>query len=53
MREDDLKQLYNDDDDFRRYVDECQKYDGRTVEEEIALKTVQYMGEFYREKSKA
>ncbi len=49
----DLKQLYTKNKDFRHFVDECRKYDGRTVEEEIALKTVQYVGEFYREKSKA
>ena len=48
----DLKQLYTDNEDFHYFVDECRKYDGRTAEEELELKTVQYVGEFYREKAK-
>ena len=48
----DLKQLYTDNEDFRHFVDECRKYDGRTVEEELKLKIIRNVAEFYHEKSK-
>ena len=46
----DLKQLYTENPDFKRYVDECRKADGRSVDEELRLKTVHYAAEYYQEK---
>ena len=42
MTKEELNQLYNLNHDFKRYVDECRKYDGRTIEEELELKSVKY-----------
>lgn len=36
------RELYDTNEDFRQYVDECRKYDGRTVEEELELKSIKY-----------
>ena len=38
----DIRELYDTNEDFRRYVDECRKYDGRSVDEELELKIVKY-----------
>ncbi len=45
-----LKQLYNDDPDFKRYVEECQKADGRSLEGELELSIVRLVAEFYKER---
>ena len=46
-----LKKLYNDDPDYMRYVKECQKADGRSLEEELELNIVQSVAEFYKERN--
>ena len=51
MTEQELKQFYVENADFRRYVDECRKADARTVDEELKLKTVQDVAEHYRTKT--
>ena len=52
MSNEDIRQFYNNDPDFKRYVDECRKMDGRTVEEELKFKIIKIVAEFYHEKSK-
>ena len=48
--EPELKQYYAENADFHRYVDKCRKMDGRSVDEELRLKTVQHAAEYYQEK---
>ena len=52
MSNEDIRQFYNNDPDFKRYVDECRKMDRRSVEEELKLKIIRNVDEVYREKSK-
>lgn len=52
MTDNELKQLYANDPDYQEYVDKCRAVDGRTIDEEIALKIVQYVGEHYLERSR-
>lgn len=52
MTNEDIRQFYDNDPDFERYVDECRKMDGRSVEEELKLKIIRNVAEFYRDKSK-
>ena len=37
-----LLQMYNTNEEFKNYVDECRKYDNRSVSEELELKSVKY-----------
>ena len=37
-----LLQMYNTNEEFKHYVDECRKYDNRTAKEELELKSVKY-----------
>lgn len=37
-----LLQMYNTNEEFKHYVDECRKYDNRTVKEELELKNIKY-----------
>ena len=46
-----LRELYDTDKDFKRYVDECRKADGRSVEEELELKIVQEVANYYIERN--
>ena len=39
--------LYESDPRFHRYVDACAKADGISVEEELAKKIIQNVGEYY------
>ena len=50
MTETEIKQLYAENADFKHYVDECRKADGRTVEEELKLRIVINAAEYYRER---
>ena len=49
MSNEDIRQFYDNDPDFKRYVDACRQYDDRTLEEELRLKTVQGVADFYKE----
>ena len=37
-----LLQMYNTNEEFKHYVDECRKYDNRTAKEELELKNIKY-----------
>lgn len=37
-----LLQMYNTNEEFKHYVDECRKYDNRSASEELELKSVKY-----------
>ena len=39
--------LYDSDPRFRRYVDDCVKADGISVDEELAKKIIQNVGDYY------
>lgn len=45
---DKYKDLYQTDDRFQRYVDTCSKAEGRPVEEVLAEKTIQNVGDYYK-----
>lgn len=47
-----LKDLYDTNEDFRDYVEECRKYDNRSVEEELELATVKETAEYYISKER-
>ena len=49
MTDEELKKLYMDNPKFQTYVDACRQYDDRTLEEELRLKTVQGVADFYKE----
>ena len=42
------KRLYKTDDRFQRYVDTCSKAESRPVEEVLAEKTIQIVGDYYK-----
>ena len=52
MTDAELKQMYNDDPNFKIYVDKCRKNNNNSVEEELKLITIQFVAEFYQGKSK-
>ena len=52
MTDSELKQFYNDDSDFKRYVEECQKADGRTLEEELELNIIRSVAGYYKERNR-
>ena len=47
-----LKKYYEENEDFRCYVDKCREADGRTVDEELKLKLVEYTALYYRHELK-
>ena len=47
----DLRELYDTNEDFKRYVNKCRKADGRSVEEELELKIVQEVADYYIERN--
>ena len=47
-----IKKYYEENEDFRCYVDKCREADGRTVDEELKLKTVQQTALDYQGKLK-
>ena len=51
MTESELKQLYTDNPDYQAYVDKCRQYDGRSVDEELKLRTIKEVGEYYETKN--
>ena len=42
-------EFYNQDDRFRRYVDICVKEEKKSLEEVLAMKTVQHVAEYYKD----
>lgn len=52
MSNEDIRQFYDNDPDFKKYVDECRKMDGRSAEEELKLKIVRNVAGFYHARSK-
>ena len=50
MSNKDIRKLYDNDSDFKRYVDECRKNNGHTVDEEIELITIQEVAKYYQER---
>jgi hypothetical protein len=52
MNNKDIRKLYDNDSDFKRYVDECRKNNRHTVDEEIELITIQEVAKYYQERRK-
>lgn len=50
MSNKDIRKLYDNDSDFKRYVNECRKNNGHTVDEEIKLITIQEVAKYYQER---
>lgn len=50
MSNKDIRKLYDNDSDFKRYVDKCRKNNGHTVDEEIELIAIQKVAEYYQER---
>ena len=47
-----MKDLYNTNADFKRYVDTYSAQSKHTLEETLQLKVVQLVGEYYRKEAK-
>lgn len=45
----DFVEFYNQDDRFRRYVDVCMKEEKKSLEEVLALKVIQNVGDYYKD----